>query len=196
MKTYHYLLNQSPVIDVWLVSSPLLLKSLRNTCLSLCSVAFVRLGPVSLVVQWWGIHLPTQETRIRSLGREDPLEKGMATRSSIRAWRILWTEEAGGPQRRGQSRTGWAHSRRGRAPVLPPLCASAPLWLGLGIAEFSPATMASALRWGPPTAKVNCWHVVCVAWAKHGPKPQRVYFKFYLSIFGRIGSSLLYASFL
>ena len=34
-----------------------------------------------------------QETWIRSLGWEDPLEKGMATHSSILAWRILWTEE-------------------------------------------------------------------------------------------------------
>ena len=37
-----------------------------------------------------------QETRIQFLGWEDPLEKGMATRSSILAWRILWTEEPGG----------------------------------------------------------------------------------------------------
>ena len=34
-----------------------------------------------------------QETQVRSLGREDPLEKGMATHSSILAWRISWTEE-------------------------------------------------------------------------------------------------------
>ena len=33
---------------------------------------------------------------VQSLGREDPLEKGMATNSSILAWRILWTEEPGG----------------------------------------------------------------------------------------------------
>ena len=39
-----------------------------------------------------------QETRVRSLGREDPLEKGMATHSSILAWRIPWTEEPGGLQ--------------------------------------------------------------------------------------------------
>ena len=38
----------------------------------------------------------TQETRVRSLGREDPLEKGMATHSSILAWRIPRTEEPGG----------------------------------------------------------------------------------------------------
>ena len=49
----------------------------------------------------------TQEALVQSLGWEDPLEKGMATHSSILAWRILWTEEPGGlesirPQRVGQ----------------------------------------------------------------------------------------------
>ena len=38
-----------------------------------------------------------QETRVRSLGQEDPLEKGMAIHSSL-AWRIPWTEEPGGLQ--------------------------------------------------------------------------------------------------
>ena len=38
----------------------------------------------------------TQETQVQSLGREDPLEKGMATHSIILAWRIPWTEEPGG----------------------------------------------------------------------------------------------------
>ena len=42
-----------------------------------------------------------QETWVRSLGQEDPLEKGMATHSSILAWRIPWTDEAGGPQSMG-----------------------------------------------------------------------------------------------
>ena len=37
-----------------------------------------------------------QETWVQSLGQEDPLEKGMATHSSIPAWRITWTEEPGG----------------------------------------------------------------------------------------------------
>ena len=36
-----------------------------------------------------------QETQVRSLGRENPLEKRMATHSSILAWRIPWTEEPG-----------------------------------------------------------------------------------------------------
>ena len=42
------------------------------------------------------IRLPMQETQVRSLGWEDALEKGMATHSSILAWEIPRTEEAGG----------------------------------------------------------------------------------------------------
>ena len=44
------------------------------------------------------ICLPMQETRVWSLGQEDSLEAGMATHSSILAWRIPWTEEPGGLQ--------------------------------------------------------------------------------------------------
>ena len=52
-------------------------------------------------------HLPAmQETRVRSLGWEDPLEKEMATYSSILAWRIPWTEEPGGLQSTGPQRVG------------------------------------------------------------------------------------------
>ena len=47
-----------------------------------------------------------QETRVRSLGQEDLLEKGMATHSSTLAWRIPWTEEPGGLQSRGSQRVG------------------------------------------------------------------------------------------
>ena len=43
----------------------------------------------------------TQKTWVRSRGREDLLEKEMATYSSILAWRIPWTEEPGGSQRVG-----------------------------------------------------------------------------------------------
>ena len=39
-----------------------------------------------------------QETQVRSLGWDDPLEKGMATHSNILAWRIPWTDESGGLQ--------------------------------------------------------------------------------------------------
>ena len=46
------------------------------------------------------------ETWVRSLGWEDPLEKEMATHSSILAWRIPWTEELGGLQSTGSKRVG------------------------------------------------------------------------------------------
>ena len=45
-----------------------------------------------------------QETRVRSLGQEDPLEKGMATHCSILAQRIQWTQEPGGLQSMGLRR--------------------------------------------------------------------------------------------
>ena len=47
-----------------------------------------------------------QETQVRSLGWEDPLEKRMATYSSILAWRVPWTEEPGGLQSIGFQRVG------------------------------------------------------------------------------------------
>ena len=46
------------------------------------------------------------ETWVRSLGWEDPLEKGMTTHSSILAWRIPWTEELGGLQSHVEARVG------------------------------------------------------------------------------------------
>ena len=51
----------------------------------------------------------TQETRLRSLGHEDPLEKEMATHSRILAWEIPWTVEPGGPQSLVSQRVG--HTR-------------------------------------------------------------------------------------
>ena len=51
--------------------------------------------------------LPTMwETRVQSLGWEDPLEKEMATHSSILAWKIPWTEEPGKLQSIGSQRVG------------------------------------------------------------------------------------------
>ena len=46
-----------------------------------------------------------QETWVRSLGQEDPLEKEMATHSSILAWRIPWMEELGGLQSNGVTKS-------------------------------------------------------------------------------------------
>ena len=45
-----------------------------------------------------------QQTGVQALGQEDPLEKGMATHSSILAWKIPWTEESGGLQSMGLQR--------------------------------------------------------------------------------------------
>ena len=53
----------------------------------------------------------TQETRVQSLGLEDPLEKEMATHSSILAWRIPWTEEPGRLQ-------SWGHKESDRTERL------------------------------------------------------------------------------
>ena len=55
----------------------------------------------SLIVQSVKNLPAMQETRVRLLGREDPLEKEMATNSSILAWRIPWTEESGRLQSTG-----------------------------------------------------------------------------------------------
>ena len=51
--------------------------------------------------------MPTmQETQVQSLGQEDPLEKEMATHSSILAWKIPWMEEPGRLQSMGSQRVG------------------------------------------------------------------------------------------
>ena len=52
-------------------------------------------------------HLPAMwETQVRSLSQKDPLEKELATHSSILAWKIPWTEEPGGLQSMGSQRVG------------------------------------------------------------------------------------------
>ena len=59
------------------------------------------------MAQWQRICLPIQEiqeTRVQSLGQEDPLEKGMAIHSSILAQEILWTEQPGRLQSMGSQR--------------------------------------------------------------------------------------------
>ena len=61
-----------------------------------------------------------QETRVPSLGQEDPLEEGMATHSSILAWRNPWTEEPEGLQSVGSHRVrhDWATKQQHRAYIL------------------------------------------------------------------------------
>ena len=59
---------------------------------------------ISLVAQMVQNLPAMQETRVQFLGQEDPLEKEMANRYSILAWRIPWTEEPGGLQSMGLKR--------------------------------------------------------------------------------------------
>ena len=66
-------------------------------------VAFQRSSLVAQMVK----RLSTmQDTQVQSLGQEDPLEKGMATHSSIFAWKTPWTEEPFGLQSMGLQRVG------------------------------------------------------------------------------------------
>ena len=67
----------------------------------LIPISWSRGEDASLVAQRLKRLPAMQETWVRSLGQEDPLEKEMATHSSILAWRIPWTEELGGLQSTG-----------------------------------------------------------------------------------------------
>ena len=59
-------------------------------------LVFLRVAIQASLVAHKVKNLPaTQKTQVQSLGREDPLKKGMATHTSILAWRISWTEEPG-----------------------------------------------------------------------------------------------------
>ena len=71
-----------------------------------------------------------QETQVRLLGREDPWEKGMATHTSILAWRIPWTEEPGGY-------SPWGHREPDRTErqTLSPSLLESGLQVHLGPAE-------------------------------------------------------------
>ena len=85
-----------------------------------------------------------QETQVPSLGRENPLEKEMATHSSILAWRIPWTEEPGGLQSTGSQRVGhnWATSLS---------LSFFPLTSSIGItSEKAMAPHSSTLAWKIP----------------------------------------------
>ena len=72
----------------------------------LCIKTFYFILGTSLVVQTVKNLPAMQETHVRSLDQEDPLEKGMATHSDIPAWRIPWAEEPGGLQSMELQRVG------------------------------------------------------------------------------------------
>ena len=89
------------------------------------------------------------ETRVRSLGWEDPLEKGMATHSRILAWRIPWTGEPGGRQSiqtMGSQRVGH---------VVAQLVKNLPAMWG---------TWVRALGWEDPLEKGKATHSGILAW--------------------------------
>ena len=72
-----------------------------------CNHIYISLMRKSSLVAQTVKRLPTmRETWVRSLGQEDPLEKEMATHSSILAWTIPWTEEPGRLQSMGPQRVG------------------------------------------------------------------------------------------
>ena len=85
--------------QVGLTQAPLklpLMPWVLDRAYEILSVPFKREEASSLVAQTVKNLPAMQETHVRSLGQEDPLEKEMATHSSILAWEIPWTEECGG----------------------------------------------------------------------------------------------------
>ena len=77
--------------------------NLKHATESILFFNFLKLIMVAQTVK----SLPAvQGTRVQSLGREDPLEKEMATHSSILAWKIPWVEEPSGLQSTGLQRVG------------------------------------------------------------------------------------------
>ena len=78
------------------------MKCLLSQELYLCMYAYES----SLVAQTVKRLPAIWETQVQSLGWEDPLEKAMATHSSILAWKIPWTEESGGLQSMALQRVG------------------------------------------------------------------------------------------
>ena len=103
-------LEQSSVSQVTAGKSPALLKSRLyplywgwGELIIEDPYGFSKVFPVAQIIKNL---LTVQETWVRPLGQEDPLEKGMAPHSSTLAWRVPWTEEPGGLQSIGWQRVG------------------------------------------------------------------------------------------
>ena len=77
-----------------------------DTTTPFCSCIFYSCDWTSLVAQRQRVRPPMQETGVRSLGQEDPLEEEITTHSSILAWEIPWTEEPRRLQSMGSQRVG------------------------------------------------------------------------------------------
>ena len=74
------------------------MRKVKREAINQEKIFIVHISWASLVAQAVKNPLVTQQTWVRFLGWEDPLEKRMATHSSILAWRIPWTEEPGQQQ--------------------------------------------------------------------------------------------------
>ena len=113
-------------------------------------------------------HLPAMwETRIRSLGWEVPLEKEMATHSSILAWRIPWMEEPGGLQSTGSQRVGhdWATSLSFFLSFFASVTNEwifVEVWTVFGIVLFGIGMKTDLFQsYGHCWVLQICWHIEC-----------------------------------
>ena len=101
-----------------------------------------------------------QEIHVRSLGWEDPLEKGIAAHSSILAWRILWTEEPGGLQSHGVAKSQTPTERLNTCCFPHPWVPYSALhWTG----HPHSAQINSLLPWGERTLGVLGWYSLMVS---------------------------------
>ena len=107
-----------------------------------------------------------QETRVWSLGQEDPLEKEMATCSSILAWRLSWTEEPGRPQSMGSQRVRHNWATNTLSTVCRVLC-----WTWRTHAP-SPNVLNSSVRWALWSPFCNETKVLC---CQRSSRKQMVY---------------------
>ena len=103
---YHIDLQTSVFVDFQSRRSRLLDKREQIQLKAIQLRAYHQYIRASLVTQTVKSIPAVQETQVRSLDWEDPLEEGMATHSSILAWRTPWMEEPGGPQSKGAQRVG------------------------------------------------------------------------------------------
>ena len=97
-----------------------------------------------------------QETWVQSVGQEDPLEKEMATHSSILAWEIAWTEEPGGLQSMGLQRMGHDLVTKQQQWCMSPFLKTHHQQVALGIGPGEPGVV-----W-PPTDICGSSRSVCL----------------------------------
>ena len=90
-------------MDDWIANTSMF-NFLRNSQIVFPTVFAILIIQTSLVAQTVKRLFTMRETQVRSLGREDPLEKEMAIHSSTIAWKIPWTEEPGRLQSMGSQR--------------------------------------------------------------------------------------------